>query len=148
MSWSKMNRLHLHVIDSQSWPLEVPALPRLAEQGAFRKGLTYSPGDVAAIYEYATHRGVEVIMEIDMPGHMGPVQLAYDDPGVRSTSPAAIAPRLQSFLDRAHAKVREAGMTPFVWEEMVVTWNQTLGRDVVQAWLGNGSVKKLAEAGH
>lgn len=30
MSWNKMNRLHLHVTDSQSWPLEIPALPKLA----------------------------------------------------------------------------------------------------------------------
>ncbi|KAM4059413.1 glycosyl hydrolase family protein [Hirsutella rhossiliensis] len=215
MSWNKMNRLHLHITDSQSWPLEIPALPRLAEKGAYRKGLSYSPEDVAGIYEYAIHRGVEVIMEIDMPGHIGVVDLAYDDlivaynekpyqwwcaeppcgafrmnstkvydfldtlfddllpriapysayfhtggdelnkndsaldPGVGTNDSAVIAPLLQRFLNHAHGKVRKAGMTPFVWEEMIIEWNQTLGRDVViQSWLGNGAVRKLAEAGH
>lgn len=215
MSWNKMNRLHLHITDSQSWPLEIPALPRLAEKGAYRKGLSYSPKDIAAIYEYAIHRGVEVIMEVDMPGHIGVVDLAYDDlvvaynekpyqwwcaeppcgafrlnstkvydfldtllddllpriapysayfhtggdelnkndskldPGVGTNDSTVIAPLLQKFIDHVHGKVRKAGMTPFTWEEMVTDWNQTLGRDVVvQSWLGNSAVKKLAEAGH
>ncbi|KJZ79133.1 hypothetical protein HIM_01284 [Hirsutella minnesotensis 3608] len=215
MAWSKLNRLHLHITDSQSWPLEIPALPKLAEKGAYRKGLSYSPADIAAIYEYGVHRGVQVVMEVDMPGHIGVVELAYKDlvvaynekpyqwwcaeppcgafrmdstkvydfldtlfddllpriapysayfhtggdelnkndstldPGVRSNDSAAIAPLLQKFLNHAHGKLRAAGLTPFVWEEMVTEWNQTLGRDVVvQSWLGNGAVQKLAEAGH
>ncbi|KAI5463040.1 family 20 glycoside hydrolase [Mariannaea sp. PMI_226] len=79
MAWNKMNRLHLHITDSQSWPLEIPALPKLAEQGAYRKGLSYSPQDIQHIYEYGIQRGVEVVMEIDMPGHIGVVELAYKD---------------------------------------------------------------------
>ncbi|KAI9171982.1 beta-N-acetylhexosaminidase [Paramyrothecium foliicola] len=79
MSWNKLNRLHIHITDSQSWPIEIPALPRLAEKGAYRKGLTYSPADIAGIYEYGIQRGVHVIMEIDMPGHIGVVDLAYKD---------------------------------------------------------------------
>jgi hexosaminidase len=79
MSWNKLNRLHLHITDSQSWPLEIPALPKLAEKGSYRQGLTYSPADIAGIYEYGIHRGVNVIMEIDMPGHIGVVDLAYKD---------------------------------------------------------------------
>ncbi|PHH86419.1 hypothetical protein CDD83_10271 [Cordyceps sp. RAO-2017] len=214
MAWSKMNRLHLHATDSQSWPLEIPALPRLAEKGAYRRGLTYSPADLRGICEYAAERGVEVVLEIDMPGHTGVIELAYEDlivaynqkpyhwycaeppcgafrmnsskvydfvdrllddllprlapysayfhtggdelnkndsaldPGVGSNDQAVIAPLLQRFLDRVHARVRRAGMTPFVWEEMVTEWNQTLPNDVVvQSWLGNGAVQKLARAG-
>jgi hexosaminidase len=215
MSWSKLNRLHLHITDSQSWPLEIPALPKLAEKGAYRKGLTYSPEDLAGIYEYGIHRGVEVIMEIDMPGHIGVVELAYKDlivaynekpyqwwckeppcgafrmnssdvydfldtlfddlfpriskyspyfhlggdelnhndsrldPDVRSNKTEVLAPLLQKFVDYTHGKVRDAGMTPFVWEEMITEWNMTLGKDVViQSWLGGGAIKTLAEAGH
>ena len=79
LAMSKMNRLHLHITDSQSWPLEIPAFPHLAEKGAYHKGLTYSPADLDSIYYYGLARGVEVIMEIDMPGHIGVVQLAYDN---------------------------------------------------------------------
>lgn len=79
MAWNKMNRLHLHITDSQSWPLEIPKLPELAKKGSYGKGRTYSPEDLSSIYEYGVHRGVEVILEIDMPSHIGVVDLAYDD---------------------------------------------------------------------
>lgn len=215
MAWNKMNRLHLHITDSQSWPLEIPALPKLAEEGAYRKGLSYTPQDLADIYEYGVHRGVQVIMEIDMPGHIGVIELAYEDlvvaynlqpyqwwckeppcgafrmnssdvydfldvlfddllprvvpysayfhtggdeltandsmldPGVMSNDTEVLKPLLQTFLDTVHGKVRDAGLTPMVWEEMITEWNMTLGKDVVvQSWLGGAAVKNLVGAGH
>ena len=216
MSWSKLNRLHLHITDSQSWPLQIPALPKLAEKGSYYyPSASYSPEDIAGIYQYGINRGVEVVMEIDMPGHIGVVQLAYDDlitayniepyywycseppcgafrlnsskvyefldtlfddllprispytayfhtggdelnandsmldPGVRSNATSVLQPLLQKFIDFAHGKVRKAGLTPMVWEEMVTTWNITLGSDVVvQSWLGGTAVPELAAGGH
>jgi hexosaminidase len=76
LSMNKLNVLHLHITDTQSWPLEIPALPKLTEKGAYAKGLTYSPDEIADLYEYAVHRGVQIIMEIDMPGHVG-IEEAY-----------------------------------------------------------------------
>ena len=76
LAMNKLNVLHFHVTDTQSWPLEIPALPRLTEKGAYAKGLTYSVDDITDLYEYAVHRGVQIIMEIDMPGHMG-IESAY-----------------------------------------------------------------------
>lgn len=73
MSWSKMNRLHIHITDSQSWPLDIPALPELSKKGAYRPDMTYSPADIKHIQTYAIQRAVEVILEIDMPGHIGSV---------------------------------------------------------------------------
>src|SRR5690606_35928836 len=35
MGFNKFNRLHLHASDSQSWPIEIPALPDLALKGAY-----------------------------------------------------------------------------------------------------------------
>lgn len=85
MSWSKLNRLHIHITDSQSWPLDIPALPELSKKGAYRPDLTYSPDDIEHIQKYAIQRGIEVILEIDMPGHIGSVSwsqpeliVAYD----------------------------------------------------------------------
>ncbi|KAF8250771.1 hypothetical protein K440DRAFT_617570 [Wilcoxina mikolae CBS 423.85] len=79
LSWNKMNRLHLHATDSQSWPIEIPALPALAEKGAYAPGLTYSPQDVQDILDYAEARGIQVIVEIDMPGHTTSIAEAYPD---------------------------------------------------------------------
>jgi hexosaminidase len=63
--------------DSQSWPMEIPALPELAQKGAYTKGLTYSPLDIEEIQTWAVKRGVEVIIEFDMPGHTTAIGLAY-----------------------------------------------------------------------
>ena len=79
LGWNKFNRLHLHATDSQSWPLEIPALPELARNGAYKEGLSYSPEILAGIQEYGAYRGVQVSIEIDMPGHMSSVGLAYPD---------------------------------------------------------------------
>lgn len=77
LSWNKFNRLHLHITDSQSWPLEIPSLPELAEKGAYAPGLTYSPEAIQDLLRFAEDRGVEVILEIDMPGHTTSIAEAY-----------------------------------------------------------------------
>lgn len=79
LSWNKFNRLHLHITDSQSWPLEIPSMPDLAKKGAYHPGLTYSPQDVQDIQDYAEARGIQVIIEIDMPGHTTAIAEAYPD---------------------------------------------------------------------
>ena len=79
LSWNKFNRLHLHASDSQSWPLEIPALPELAKNGAYMAGLSYSPDVLAGIQEYGAYRGVQVTIETDMPGHTSSIALAYPD---------------------------------------------------------------------
>ncbi|ROT37470.1 beta-hexosaminidase beta chain [Sodiomyces alkalinus F11] len=79
MSWSKLNKLHIHATDSQSWPLEIPSLPELSAKGSYARGLVYTPQDLQHIHEYAIHRGVQVILEIDMPGHSGAIALSYPE---------------------------------------------------------------------
>ncbi|KAI5776684.1 glycoside hydrolase superfamily [Geopyxis carbonaria] len=79
MSWNKLNRLHLHATDSQSWPLEIPSMPGLAKNGAYAKGLTYSPADLQTILDFAAARAVEVIVEIDMPGHTTSIAETYPE---------------------------------------------------------------------
>lgn len=79
LAWNKFNRLHLHVTDSQSWPLEIPALPELAKDGAYMKGLSYTPDDLTEIQEYGAYRGIQVFIETDMPGHTSSIGLAYPE---------------------------------------------------------------------
>jgi hexosaminidase len=79
MSWNKLNRLHVHVTDSQSWPLEIPSMPELSEKGAYHPSQTYSPADIDQIQKYGAARGVEVYFEIDMPGHIGVVALSHPE---------------------------------------------------------------------
>ncbi|PSR99389.1 beta-hexosaminidase subunit beta [Coniella lustricola] len=215
LSYSKMNKLHVHVTDSQSWPLEVPSLPELSAKGAYTQSQVYSPADIQSIQEYGVARGVDVYFEIDMPGHIGVVGEAYPDlvvaynmepyttycaeppcgalrlnnsnvedflgelfddvlprvapytsywhtggdelnaqdylfdPDVNSNDTAVLQPLLQDFIDTQHTRIRNAGLNPLVWEEIVSTWNVTIGSDVVvQSWLGGTAVQDLAASGH
>jgi hexosaminidase len=79
MAWNKMNRLHVHVTDSQSWPLVIPSMPEVSEKGAYHPSQTYSPADIENIQTYGAARGVEVYFEIDMPGHIGVVSLSHPE---------------------------------------------------------------------
>ena len=72
MAYAKLNVLHWHITDDQSFPLEVAAFPRLSGRGAYNAGHkthVYSPAAVQTIIRAASARGIRVIPELDMPGH-------------------------------------------------------------------------------
>jgi len=69
MGFNKLNKIHLHASDSQSWPLEIPALPTLAKEGAYRSDQVWSVKDLEEVQRHGLYHGVEVYLEIDMPGH-------------------------------------------------------------------------------
>ncbi|KAG5353919.1 hypothetical protein C0989_000162 [Termitomyces sp. Mn162] len=69
MSWVKINMFHWHVVDSQSFPLDIPRFPELAAKGAYSSNEIYSAADVNDIVSYAGARGIDVLVEIDTPGH-------------------------------------------------------------------------------
>lgn len=68
---NKMNKLHWHLVDAQSFPFEAPSVPEMA-LGAYiqnGKALIYTAADIKSVTDYAHKRGVEVIFEVDVPGH-------------------------------------------------------------------------------
>ncbi|KAJ2849949.1 Glucosamine-6-phosphate isomerase (Glucosamine-6-phosphate deaminase) (GNPDA) (GlcN6P deaminase) [Coemansia brasiliensis] len=79
MSYNKMNVLHWHVVDSQSWPIESKTYPELQEKGAYSKSMSYSYNDVQRVIAYARDRGIRVIPEFDVPGHTYIVGLAHPE---------------------------------------------------------------------
>lgn len=68
MNMAKLNVLHWHISDSQSWPIMIQAYPNMTKD-AYSTDEKYSPEDIRTIVGYAWERGVRVIPEIDMPGH-------------------------------------------------------------------------------
>ena len=68
MSVEKLNALHLHAVDDQSFPLEVQSLPRLAPAAQFGPRHTYSVENITALVAYAKSRGIRTILEVDTPG--------------------------------------------------------------------------------
>eukprot|EP00941_MAST-03F_sp_MAST-3F-sp1_P001882 g1882.t1 len=69
MSTAKLNVLHWHLTDSDSFPVVSKQYPELSKKGAFAPSLVYTAADMKDVVEYAGSRGIRVIPEIDMPGH-------------------------------------------------------------------------------
>ncbi|KAG1725011.1 glycoside hydrolase family 20 protein [Suillus paluster] len=79
MSWVKINTFHWHITDSQSFPLEIAQYPELAMNGAYSAQEVYTASDVQYIVQYAAARGIDVMMEIDTPGHTGIIAATYPE---------------------------------------------------------------------
>ncbi|KAI0027932.1 N-acetylhexosaminidase [Vararia minispora EC-137] len=79
MSMVKINTFHWHVVDSQSFPLQIPGFENISAAGAYASSSVYSAANVRDIVSYAGARGIDVIMEIDTPGHTSVISKAYPE---------------------------------------------------------------------
>jgi len=68
MALSKLNVLHWHMVDAQSWPVELEVYPEMADD-AYSDSEVYTKDTLKEIIDYASARAVRIIPEIDMPGH-------------------------------------------------------------------------------
>ncbi|XAR66318.1 Beta-N-acetylhexosaminidase [Bertholletia excelsa] len=78
MSYAKLNVLHWHIIDEESFPLEVPSYPNLWK-GAYTKWERYTVEDAHEIVNFAKMRGINVMAEVDVPGHAESWGAGYPD---------------------------------------------------------------------
>ena len=95
MAYHKLNTLHWHLTDDQGWRIEIKKYPELTMLGSIRKGtcikrnyntndnvpygegMWYTQDDIKEIVEYAAMKGIDIIPEIDLPGHMLAALAAY-----------------------------------------------------------------------
>ena len=97
----KMNRFHWHLTEDQGWRIEIKKYPNLIKVGSMRKETVVGPhhnrpeqiydgkphggyftqDEVREIVRYAAERYIEVIPEIDMPGHMVAALASYPELG-------------------------------------------------------------------
>ncbi|GAA1414398.1 beta-N-acetylhexosaminidase [Streptomyces thermospinosisporus] len=78
----KLNKLHLHLSDDQGWRIAIDSWPRLATYGGSTEvgggpGGSYTKADYKEIVRYAASRHLEVVPEIDMPGHTNAALASY-----------------------------------------------------------------------
>ncbi|KAI9581619.1 hypothetical protein GQX74_012944 [Glossina fuscipes] len=71
MASVKLNTFHWHIIDSQSFPMEIKTRPELHKIGAYSQRKVYTHEDIAQIVEYGRARGIRVMPEFDAPAHVG-----------------------------------------------------------------------------
>ena len=88
-----MNVLHWHLTEDQGWRIDVPSRPRLTEVGAWRTeadgsrhGGFYTAEEMREVVAYAAARHIEVIPEIEMPGHSSAALAAYPELGCTGDS--------------------------------------------------------------
>lgn len=106
MALHRLNVLHLHLTDDQGWRVEIKGYPRLTEIGAWRNqtlvghmgvdggpwefdgvphGGFYTQDELRSLVEYARRRGIMIVPEIDLPGHMQAAVAAYPELGNEPT---------------------------------------------------------------
>lgn len=102
MALYKMNRMHIHLTDAAGWRLQVDSYPKLTSFAAWRPqqrwkdwwygdrkyvdegtegayGGYYTKEQMRELVEYASKRHIEIIPEIEMPGHSEEVLAAYPE---------------------------------------------------------------------
>ena len=102
MSIHKMNKFHWHLTDDHGWRIEIKQYPKLTEIGSMRDGTLighsrfagknpkfdniphggfYTQEEIKDIIKYAEERFIEIIPEIDMPGHTASLIASYPELG-------------------------------------------------------------------
>ncbi len=100
LAFYKLNYFHWHLTDDQGWRIEIKKYPKLQEIAAYRKetlvghyndqphqfdgkkyGGYYTQEEIKDVVAYAHARGIEVIPEIDVPGHSAAILAAYPEFG-------------------------------------------------------------------
>ncbi len=100
LALQKMNSLHLHLTDDQGWRVQIDKYPKLTQVGAYRKetrvghansqpekydgirhGGFYTKDDIREIVAYAKERHVNIVPEIEMPGHAQAAIASYPQLG-------------------------------------------------------------------
>ena len=75
MNLLRLNVLHLHLTDNQGWRLALDKYPEVARRGTYYKdfpelsGKYYTADQLRGLVAYASARGIDIIPEVDMPGH-------------------------------------------------------------------------------
>ena len=98
MAMYKLNTFHWHLTDDQGWRIEINTYPKLTSIGAFRDstlighytanprqydnkrhGGFYTQQEVKEIVSYAAKRYIDIVPEIEMPGHSRAALAAYPE---------------------------------------------------------------------
>lgn len=112
MASYKLNRFHWHLTDDQGWRIEIKSYPKLTEIGAWRvprlgdfsgreapksgevatEGGFYTQEEIKDVVKYAAKRHIEILPEIDVPGHSMAAIAAYPELSVTKNPDTKVNP--------------------------------------------------------
>ncbi len=167
LAWYKMNVFHWHLTDDEAWRFEVRAYPQLTTVGVRRgpdepmlpqlgnaaepvEGF-YTQADVTAIIAHATKLNVEVVPEVDIPGHSTAILAALPELVDGQEAPDSYR-SVQGFPNNALNPAIEETYVFLgkVFDEMVELFTSKLihiGGDEVadNTWMASPLARKLME---
>jgi len=99
MSFYKLNSFHWHLVDDQGWRVEIKKYPQLTRKGAWRSSIGfgldakastayradgcyggyYTQDDIRQVVAYAQKRHINIVPEIEMPGHSSAALAAFPE---------------------------------------------------------------------
>ena len=95
LAYHKINKFHWHLVDDNGWRIEIKKYPKLTGEGAWRGsgevlmpaynsgderyGGFYTQDEIREIVRYAAERNIEIIPEIDLPGHSKSLAVTYPE---------------------------------------------------------------------
>lgn len=172
MSYYKMNRFHWHLTDDQGWRVEIEKYPKLIEKATTAPNAYwydfdnkyqyytnepygpyyYTKADMREIVEYARNLHIEVLPEIEMPGHMVAAINAYPEfsctpegdhsiwyiPGISSDVLNVASPAVVQFCRDVLTEVAEI----FPYEYVHIGGDET----PTSAWQNNAECQALMAA--
>ncbi|QND55020.1 beta-N-acetylhexosaminidase (plasmid) [Phyllobacterium sp. 628] len=169
LAWNKLNRFHWHLSDDEAWRVEIDAYPELVSVGAWRghglpippllgsgpqpTGGYYTKTAVREIVALAGDLGIDVVPEIDMPGHCYAVLQSL--PWLRDPQETGAYFSIQDFPNNCLNPARDETyeFVETLLDELLELFpSQTIhvGADEVpaDAWTGSPQAKaRLAELG-
>ncbi|MGD9479876.1 beta-N-acetylhexosaminidase [Shinella sp. G-2] len=164
LAWNKLNRFHWHLSDDEAWRVEIDAYPALTEIGAWRghglaippllgsppekSGGYYTKAAIGEIVAHAGRLGIEVVPEIDVPGHSHALQQAI--PELRDPDEKGSYYSVQNFPNNCLNPAREETYQALetIFEELIDLFpfrTIHVGADEVPLGAWSGSPQALAK---
>lgn len=145
LSFHKFNKFHWHLTEDQGWRIEIKKYPKLTEVGGWRNGTIigrypgrgndnkryggfYTQNEIKEVVEYARERFIEVIPEIEMPGHSSAAIAAYPWLSCFPEKPTAIPASMisqRSKVEQANGRIKLVQETWGVFDDVFCAGNDS-----------------------
>jgi len=149
MSFYKLNKFHWHLTDAPGWRIEIKAYPELTKVGSIgclsdptAAPAFYTQDQIREVVEYAAKLHIDVVPEIDMPGHAASATRSYPELGVGGAGSFTYNPgkeEVYTFIENVLKEV--VGLFPYEYLH--------IGGDEValgnQGWASDPYIKALME---